>query len=127
MKYFVPPLWHNYIGESRTTFAKASGIKVRCYEEHVGEHWELGEQIGNLMGTHWELKGNIIGTHWDQDFFTNPSPPNLKGKKARHFECMLGPSHWLHEISLPKRVCHRFWHGLIPLAKNTLPIVIRFN
>jgi len=35
---------------------------------------------------------------------------------------MLGPSHWLHEISLPKGVHHHFWPGLIPLAKNTLPI-----
>jgi hypothetical protein len=43
-------------------------------------------------------------------------------KKTRHLECMLGPSHWLHEISLPKRICHHFWLGLIPLAKNTLPI-----
>jgi hypothetical protein len=48
------------IGERRTTFAKAYGIKVRCYEEHVGEH------IGNLMRTHWELEGkniwNTLGT-----------------------------------------------------------------
>jgi hypothetical protein len=50
------------------------------------------------------------------------SPPKLKGKKARHLECMLGPSHWLHEISLPKRVPRHFWPQLIPLAKNTLPI-----
>jgi len=50
----------------------------------------------------------------------NPLPPqNLKGKEARDLECMLGPSHWLHEISLPKRVHHHFWRGLIPLAKNT--------
>ncbi len=34
---------------------------------------------------------------------------------------MLGSSRWLHEISLPKRVCHNFWPQLIPLAKNTLP------
>jgi len=27
---------------------------------------------------------------------------------------MLGPSHWLQEISLPKRVCHYFWPGLMP-------------
>jgi hypothetical protein len=26
---------------------------------------------------------------------------------------MLGPSHWLDEISLPKGVCHHFWPGLI--------------
>ncbi len=28
--------------------------------------------------------------------------------KARHLEYMLGPSHWLREICLPKRVCHNF-------------------
>jgi len=48
-------------------------------------------------------------------------------KKTRHLECMLGPSHWWHEISLPKRVLHHFWHGLIPLAKNTLPIEMGFS
>jgi len=41
-KYRVPHIWPMYIGERRTTFAKAYGIKVRCYGEHVGEH------IGNL-------------------------------------------------------------------------------
>jgi hypothetical protein len=30
----VPPLWPTYIGERRTTFAKAYGIKLWCY-------WEL--------------------------------------------------------------------------------------
>jgi len=43
--------------ERRTTFAKAYGIKARCYGEHVGEH------IGNLIRTHWELEGNIVRTH----------------------------------------------------------------
>jgi hypothetical protein len=33
-------------------------------------------------------------------------PKNLKGEKARHLKCMLGPYHWLHEISHPKKVCH---------------------
>jgi hypothetical protein len=49
LNYKVPPLWPSSIGERRTTFAKAYGIKVRCYGENVGEH------IGNL--------GNILGTH----------------------------------------------------------------
>jgi hypothetical protein len=40
----------------RTTFAKAYGIKVRCYGEHVGEHIE---NLGGV-GTHWELKGSIV-------------------------------------------------------------------
>ncbi len=63
MKYKGLPIWPMYIGERRTTFAKAYGIKVRCYGEHVGgAHWELGEDIQNLMGTHWELKGNKLGT-----------------------------------------------------------------
>jgi hypothetical protein len=49
LKYRDPALWPTYIGEMRTTFAKAYGIKVRCYGEHVGEH------IGNLR--------NILETH----------------------------------------------------------------
>jgi len=57
LKYRVPLVWPTYIGERRTTFAQAYGIKVRCYGEHVEE------QIGNPMRTHWELKGNITGTH----------------------------------------------------------------
>jgi hypothetical protein len=48
LKYRVPPLWPTYIGERKTTFAKAYEIKVRCYGEHVEEH------IGNL--------GNIVRT-----------------------------------------------------------------
>jgi len=48
LKYRVPPLWPTYVGERRTTFGKADGIKVRCNGEHVREH------IGNL--------GNILGT-----------------------------------------------------------------
>jgi hypothetical protein len=32
------PLWPIYIGEKRTTFAKAYGIKVRYYWELFGEH-----------------------------------------------------------------------------------------
>jgi hypothetical protein len=37
LKYIVLPLWPIYIGERRITFAKAYGIKVRCYGEHVGD------------------------------------------------------------------------------------------
>jgi hypothetical protein len=47
------PLWPTYIGDKRRTFAKAYGIKVRCYGEHVGEH--IGNMtkkpIGNLKET----------------------------------------------------------------------------
>ncbi len=42
-----------------------------------------------------------------------------------HLECMLGPSHWLHEISLPKRLGHHnvfifqvFVGLLVPACEN---------
>ncbi len=35
-KLSVPSLWLTYIAERRTTFAKAYGIKVGCYWEHIG-------------------------------------------------------------------------------------------
>ncbi len=99
LKYRVPPLWSTYIGERRTTFAKAYGIIVKCYGKHIGEN------IENLMGTHYELKRNMVRTHWEpenNEKISFPSP-NSKWKKW--------VSHSLHEISLPKRVCHHFWTG----------------
>jgi hypothetical protein len=47
------------------------------------------------MRTHLELKGNIVGKHREPGKLKkNPfPPPNLRGKKATHLECMLGPSH----------------------------------
>jgi hypothetical protein len=62
LKYRVPPLWPTYIGKRRTTFAKAYGIKVRCYGEHVGEH---NGNLKNLMRFHWEVERNIVKTHWE--------------------------------------------------------------
>ncbi len=38
LKYRVPILWLTYIGERRTIFAKAYGVKVRCYWECFEEH-----------------------------------------------------------------------------------------
>jgi hypothetical protein len=38
LKCRIPPLWSWYIGEVRTNFAKAYGIKVRCYRELLGKH-----------------------------------------------------------------------------------------
>jgi hypothetical protein len=77
LKYRVPPLWLTYIAERRTTFAKACGIKMRCYGEHVGEH------IENSKGTHWEHDGNPLGT--SREHIVNqgkmkkiPSPPPPK-------------------------------------------------
>jgi hypothetical protein len=50
-------LWPSYIAEKGRTLHKTYGIKASCY-------WEtpLGNTIGNLMGTHWELERNTLGT-----------------------------------------------------------------
>jgi hypothetical protein len=48
LKYGVPPVWPTFVGERRTTFGKAYGIKVRCHGEHVGEHIE---NLGNILKT----------------------------------------------------------------------------
>jgi hypothetical protein len=48
-------LWPTYIGEKGRTLGKTYRIKARCYWEHI-------ENLGNIMGTHWELDGNKLGT-----------------------------------------------------------------
>jgi len=51
-------------------FAKAYGIKVRCYGEHVGgTHW------GN-WGTNGEPGGNMMRTHWEQGRQTKINSPH---------------------------------------------------
>ncbi len=63
--------------ERSTTCAKTDGLQVRCYGEHVGGiHWELGQQIENMMVTYWELKGNQ--GKLENILFYIPPPPNLK-------------------------------------------------
>ncbi len=81
LEYIAPCLWPSYIGWRRTTVAEPYGIKVKCYWEHP---W----------GTQWELDGNMLGTkEYEKNPPPHPPPPNpnpkLKGKKTRHFECML--------------------------------------
>jgi hypothetical protein len=56
LKRVVSYLWPRYIGERRTTFAKAYGIKVRFYGEYVGEH--IGK-FGNILEPHGNLKGTL--------------------------------------------------------------------
>jgi len=46
-----------------------------------GTHWELGEPNGNLMGTHWELKGNIVRTHWEPGKYEKKSSARPSQKK----------------------------------------------
>jgi hypothetical protein len=99
------PFAHLYRWKEDNICQSIGGKSEVLWRTCWGIHWEFGEHIENLTRTHWELEGNIVGTHWEP------------GKKGKHLECMLGPSHCLHEISLPKRVGSPF------LARaNTLPI-----
>jgi hypothetical protein len=45
LKFTIPPLCATYIGEMRTPFSEAYGIKMTWYVEHVGEN------TGNPLGT----------------------------------------------------------------------------
>jgi hypothetical protein len=82
------------------------------------------EDMLGTLGTYWEpdenpleVEGNIVETHWEprENEKTSPSPtalpPNLKGKNERHRECMLVPSHWLHEFLFPKEFVANFGLG----------------
>jgi len=91
--------------------AKAYGIKVRWYGEHVGEYIR---NLGNVLGSsHWEPKGNTVRKYceprekWKEILPT----PNLKGKKARHLECLLRPSQWLQKFLFPKEFVTIFGLG----------------
>ncbi len=98
LNYKVPPLWPSSIGERRTTFAKAYGIKVRCYGENVGEH--IGN-LGNILGTHWELKRNTLGTRekWKKSFPTCPPPPQTSPPPKLERKKSKAP--WLHAWAFP--------------------------
>ncbi len=97
LKYRVPPLWPAYIGEKENTICqsiwdKSEVLRRTCW----GTHWELGEHIGNLMGTNWELKGNIVRTHWQPGKYEKKSSPlpfpkkTLKRKKQGTLSACLG-------------------------------------
>jgi hypothetical protein len=86
LKYRVPPLWPTYIG-GRTTFAKAYGMKVTCYGEHVGEH--IGN-LGNILGIQRKHGGNTLET-WENEIKSFPHlQKNLKGKKQGTLSTCLG-------------------------------------
>ncbi len=91
LKIRVPPLLPTY-----KTFVQAYGIKVRCYEEHVGE--PIGN-LRNILRTHWELNGNI---HQEPRKIekTILHTPKLKRKKRK--------TPWWHALGLPIGCCIKF-------------------
>ncbi len=92
-------------------WAKCMGLKRGA----IGN--TLGENIENLMGTHWEKKEK------------NPLPPptqNLKGKKSRHFECILslpiGCTKFLFPTWANTPIIN--WGYLLAFTNSTLPSTI---
>jgi hypothetical protein len=60
------PRLYRYMGRN---LGKTYGFDIRCYWEHPwGTHWKLGEQLGNMVGTHQQLVKKIL----------SPLPPPLK-------------------------------------------------
>jgi hypothetical protein len=78
-------------------------------EEHIGN-------LGNPLGIWWENVGNK-GKMKKILLPLSPPPqnplPKLKRKKNQG-TLSACRSHWLHENSISKTVCHHFWPELIP-------------
>jgi hypothetical protein len=134
------------IGERRTTFTKAYGIKVRCY-------WELFKEHAKNLGTFCfeglpppsppqqiktpKKKTLAWKVHYPSGKWTMDSPlstPNTTFKQKpsltfTHKKNGEAPylhyvtSHWLHGNFILKIKCHYFWPKLITYPKNTLLIM----
>ncbi len=92
-----------YIGEKGRILGKTYGFDTRCYWEHPwGTHWKLGEQLGNMVGTHEQL------------IKKKPLPLPLPSKpKLKSWDTWMdvAPSHWLPAISIFKTVSYIFGLG----------------
>jgi hypothetical protein len=81
LNYRGPYVEPTYIGERRTTFAKAYGIKVRCYGEMSGK--TLG-----TWGTYLKLDKNPLGAqreHIGKKIKIKPPSPSKGGRFYRKF------------------------------------------
>ncbi len=118
----VLELYHNTCDPMFTSaqnYIRLWDKKMRCHWEHLRE--QIGN-LGNILITWWEQLENLMGTKWEQ--------------KRKETNPPLEPSHWLHEISISKMVCHHFQPGLyypnyklrilICLAYHGKDIVFRF-
>jgi hypothetical protein len=114
LQFRVPSLWPSYIDERRTY-----GIKVRCYGEH----------LGNILRTWWETIGNSKGTWWEhigneRKMVKKSCRPTKLKRKKKHgtFNTCLGLPIGCMKFLFAKEFLTNFWPGLIPFAKNTIPM-----
>jgi hypothetical protein len=64
--------------------------------------------LGNILGTHYELKkhrGNTLGNRENWKKKSSLFPPNLKGIKVRH----IGPSYWPPPAPRPPQIEFAWW------------------
>ncbi len=69
-------LWPNYIGEKWRSLGKTYGIKARCYCEHI-------RNLGNILGTHWELEREHVGNKGKRKKKSSAPHPKPKRKKIK--------------------------------------------
>jgi hypothetical protein len=91
----------------------------------------MEKMLEKILETHWALERNIVQTHWEvgknekKSFFPPPpQPQNIKGKKKGTLRVCLGFPIGCMKFFFSKDH-HHFWHGLMPLAKNTSLIQCR--
>ncbi len=111
-------LWPSYICETRITFAKEYGIKVRCYWNPLGnmsKTWELlalntppppPPTKKKTLHEKWTLDSPLSTpiTTWNPT--RTPHPQEKRGKEAHSLHDTT--SHWLHVNPIPKIGCTIF-------------------
>jgi hypothetical protein len=71
----------------RQHLPKAYGVKKRWYWERVEKYSkEHGEQIGNVMRTHWEPDENTLRMRENEKKLPPTPYPNPKGIQSGHLE-----------------------------------------
>ncbi len=84
----------------------------------IGNKWELEKHTGSIIENHWELYENTLQTHWEQGGNTKIQKKSQNQPYTRHPS---RPSHWMHEISIPKLFVTNFGLGSYPFLRTWIP------
>jgi hypothetical protein len=117
-RWSVSPWAHLYRWGRGGLWAKHNGLKPGAIGRTLGEHIV---NLGNILGTWWELIGNLKGTFWKQrkNEKSSPSPPppnndwlSTRGSKGKQFKLELYHLKLINQIeTLP--VLHIFYRYLM--------------
>jgi hypothetical protein len=85
--------------------------------------WELEKHTRNIIENHWELDENTLWTHCEQGANTKIQ----KKSQNQPYTCHPSrPSHWMHEISIPKLFVTKFGLGSYPFLRMWIPNIYFF-